>query len=691
MTGQISLAHVAGPLHQALAVIDDQTWLFEAGGDRRRPTGNDIRFFFDHGLEVVRVASDAGQQISIDGLLRRLDEEAARHDALSAMLAGMDPDIDAALRRRMLRRAERHLQQKATHDFVARRLLRPTSAQEWDVQGAVEICAEFALAQAGRLFGILGGATLIGLEDEIYAWATGEGAGSSVAAAVVLAKARETGLVAAIAVASEDGTGNSLRNLIFEAKPAGWDPRLVAHLAARAAARVGAPLPMKVAVAALPEHEEGERPEGAAALRLFLAAELQRHRDNARRRPGGRRAGDKQRPLTRRRPDAFESTQNQVAWIVRRIVAGPAAGAWAEIEALCRRQLREGTPEDLAKSLTNIATQLRDADSSLEHRANPDGTDGLRSVLLELAAMCAPRDPFIGTERAEGWRQAGRLDEALAGYDAVVAAFPDNVVARTGRAETLRALGRLDEALAAYDAAIAAFPRDVYARNGRAETLRALGRLDEALAAYDAAVAAFPLSLVARNGRAGILLDLEKPADVLRALASVPDIPRRREDWVAAHIRCMAELFTTGPTGEAEKRLARLEAACAFAAQRRYFATALAVVRLALRRPQARAAVEDLARSALLPREDRAAVHLLVASAAAADGDVAAARLNIDKAGELVPYEVFQQRRLRQEIERRYGLRGSAALTSSTDRRNSEQRLFRLSCAVTTEMARRAA
>jgi tetratricopeptide (TPR) repeat protein len=265
------------------------------------------------------------------------------------------------------------------------------------------------------------------------------------------------------------------------------------------------------------------------------------------------------------------------------------------------------------------------------------------------------------------------------------------VVARTGRAETLRALGRLDEALAAYDAAIAAFPRDVYARNGRAETLRALGRLDEALAAYDAAVAAFPLSLVARNGRAGILLDLEKPADVLRALASVPDIPRRREDWVAAHIRCMAELFTTGPTGEAEKRLARLEAACAFAAQRRYFATALAVVRLALRRPQARAAVEDLARSALLPREDRAAVHLLVASAAAADGDVAAARLNIDKAGELVPYEVFQQRRLRQEIERRYGLRGSAALTSSTDRRNSEQRLFRLSCAVTTEMARRAA
>ena len=52
--------------------------------------------------------------------------------------------------------------------------------------------------------------------------------------------------------------------------------------------------------------------------------------------------------------------------------------------------------------------------------------------------------------------------------------------------EVLRALNRLDEALAAYDAVIDAFPSNVVARNGRAEVLRALNRLDEALAAYDA-------------------------------------------------------------------------------------------------------------------------------------------------------------------------------------------------------------
>jgi len=45
MTGVVSLAHIAGPLRQALAVIDNETWLFEANGDRRRPERNDIAFF----------------------------------------------------------------------------------------------------------------------------------------------------------------------------------------------------------------------------------------------------------------------------------------------------------------------------------------------------------------------------------------------------------------------------------------------------------------------------------------------------------------------------------------------------------------------------------------------------------------------------------------------------------------------
>lgn len=110
MTGVISLAHIAGPLRQALAVIDNETWLFEANGDRRRPERNDIAFFFDHGLEVLCIAPASKQAITLDGVLRRLADESVRHDALAAMMVGMDPEVEPDLRSRMLTRAERLLQ-----------------------------------------------------------------------------------------------------------------------------------------------------------------------------------------------------------------------------------------------------------------------------------------------------------------------------------------------------------------------------------------------------------------------------------------------------------------------------------------------------------------------------------------------------------------------------------------------------
>ena len=56
MSATISTAHVSGPLGQALALLEGETWLFETSGGRRRPTSNDIRFFFDYGMEVRPVS-----------------------------------------------------------------------------------------------------------------------------------------------------------------------------------------------------------------------------------------------------------------------------------------------------------------------------------------------------------------------------------------------------------------------------------------------------------------------------------------------------------------------------------------------------------------------------------------------------------------------------------------------------------
>jgi len=38
-------------LGQALAVVNDETWLYK-DSDRRRASANDIRFFFELGLEI---------------------------------------------------------------------------------------------------------------------------------------------------------------------------------------------------------------------------------------------------------------------------------------------------------------------------------------------------------------------------------------------------------------------------------------------------------------------------------------------------------------------------------------------------------------------------------------------------------------------------------------------------------------
>jgi tetratricopeptide (TPR) repeat protein len=123
----------------------------------------------------------------------------------------------------------------------------------------------------------------------------------------------------------------------------------------------------------------------------------------------------------------------------------------------------------------------------------------------------------------------GRLEEALAAYDAAVQQFPADPVPVNGRAETLRSMGRLEEALAAYDAAVEQFPWNPYPITGRAGTLRSMGRLEEALAAYDAAVLAHPLNPSALLGRAGVLSTMNRLTEALASYEHIErDLPYER-------------------------------------------------------------------------------------------------------------------------------------------------------------------
>src|SRR5205814_863879 len=146
------------------------------------------------------------------------------------------------------------------------------------------------------------------------------------------------------------------------------------------------------------------------------------------------------------------------------------------------------------------------------------------------------------TGRAEVMKAQGRLDDALAAFDEVIAQHPENAVAKTGRAEVLKAQGRLDDALAAFDAAIAQHPENAVAKTGRAEVLKAQGRLVESLDAYNEIRTRHPDDEVARNGRSCVLAALGRYEEALESL-SIGD-PIGLQGWIGFYIRGMVLLRT---------------------------------------------------------------------------------------------------------------------------------------------------
>src|SRR5208282_4232702 len=505
MTAPITVAHLSGPLRQALAVVDGETWLFE-DNDRRRPTNNDIRFFFEYGAEIREVAPPRDSGLSEIDLLSLLNLEACRFQVLQGLLVGMDSELDDDLRRKNIRRANRFLTDPSVADFIERRFLKPVSQQAWDLPGALRLARTEKLSAVERLYAIVSGPLLLQLEDEIALWASNLGY-ASVERAVAVDKAYETGLLAAIVCALHDGKQDQVRAKVFLTKDIQWDRKLAAHLVNRFAP-IGDSSRLPGAEAE--DDDLTAEPSGTdivAQVRLRVSQLLDEFRSRQRRqghRDRGESAG----------AEILPAILNQIEWIVTRFETGHLQAGWDDVVQLAKRQLADGDPDKLAMSLTSLATQLvRQKDIAFE--------------LCDLAGMCAPDDPAVWTARAELWREWGQLGEALAAYDRAVEDFPQNAVARNGRAETLRVLGRFEEALAAYDRTVEDFPQNVVARSGRAETLRALGRFEEALTAYDRTVEDFPQDVVARSGRAETLRALGRFEEALAAYdRTVEDFPQ---------------------------------------------------------------------------------------------------------------------------------------------------------------------
>jgi tetratricopeptide (TPR) repeat protein len=135
-----------------------------------------------------------------------------------------------------------------------------------------------------------------------------------------------------------------------------------------------------------------------------------------------------------------------------------------------------------------------------------------------LTSKAAPQDPAEIFGRAVAMMKAGRLAEALAGYEAVLTLVPGHLPSLNNRGIVLDRLGRHTEALASFDQALAIAPADPLALNNRGEALQKLMRGEESLASYDAAIAAAPDFAEAHANRGHLLAQLGRTEEAIQAL-----------------------------------------------------------------------------------------------------------------------------------------------------------------------------
>jgi tetratricopeptide (TPR) repeat protein len=108
-------------------------------------------------------------------------------------------------------------------------------------------------------------------------------------------------------------------------------------------------------------------------------------------------------------------------------------------------------------------------------------------LLVQRARMLEPSDAGLLITEARLLSWAGRLDESIADYDALLALDPSHREGRLGRSRVLGWAGRYAAADSMYAAMLAADPNDVDALTGRAQNAAWRGRLDLAEAGYVAA------------------------------------------------------------------------------------------------------------------------------------------------------------------------------------------------------------
>ncbi len=244
-----------------------------------------------------------------------------------------------------------------------------------------------------------------------------------------------------------------------------------------------------------------------------------------------------------------------------------------------------------------------------------------------------PYDLVSVTGRAQVIREMGRLSEAFRVFSDVAEGYPEEIIPQYSRAEVLRELGELEkadtafadltkrfplapevwngyariqrdlgrftEALNHFNRIITEFPLNPSVYIGLAETYRKIGDLPEALRAYELVMDRFPRSAYARNGKASVLVAMGDYVNAVRILPT--NLPATQNEWVAYHIRGMAQL-RSGRLEKAEEIFEWGVSETPWVSQRAYFKTALASLRVQQKRyPEVFPLVEEIIHPSIEP------------------------------------------------------------------------------------------
>lgn len=125
---------------------------------------------------------------------------------------------------------------------------------------------------------------------------------------------------------------------------------------------------------------------------------------------------------------------------------------------------------------------------------------------IRTRSIGSPGHTDLCNNRGVVLQELGRLDAALASFDAALTANFDFPPALFNRGTALLKLGRPAQALAAFDQALSLRPAYPAALVGRGVALKEQGRLDEADAAFNAALVDDPDSAHAKNNKAALQL-----------------------------------------------------------------------------------------------------------------------------------------------------------------------------------------